>query len=81
MSGQRTLKEGKNGILQVISNTEKHHYVVADVMEILGVSKPKAYKVISALREELILSGKLLKEYPKGKIPKKYFELRCGGME
>lgn len=65
----------RNGILKVI---DKKYYVVEDVMELLGVSKPKAYKVIRALREELIAAGKLIEEYPCGRIPKKYFDLRCG---
>lgn len=70
--------EGRNGVLRVITNREKSYYVVEDVMDLLGVSKPKAYKVIRALRDELIAGGRLLEEYPCGRIPKKYFNLRTG---
>lgn len=66
------------GILKVLSKEKRNYYVVVDVMKILGVSRPKAYKVIRALREELISDGKLIEEYPCGRIPKKYFDARCG---
>lgn len=72
------IMEGRNGVLRVITNDNRKYYVVEDVMELLGVSKPKAYKVIRSLREELIADGKLIHEYPCGRVPKKYFDLRTG---
>lgn len=72
------IRTGHNGVLQILTNNEKNYYVVDDVMNILGVSKPKAYKVIRALRNELISDGKLIEEYPAGRIPKKYFNARTG---
>lgn len=68
----------RNGVIQIISKDEKNYYIVDDVMDLVGVSKPKAYKIIRSLRTELIASGKLISEYPAGRIPKKYFNLRCG---
>lgn len=73
-----TIPVGRNGVLKVLQKEEKNYYTAADVMEILGVSRPKAYRVIKALREELIASGKLIEEYPCGRIPKKYYDARCG---
>lgn len=69
--------EGRNGVLQVI-NGQKSYYVAADVMRLLGVKEDKAYRLIRALRKELIAEGKLIEEYPCGRIPKKYFDARCG---
>lgn len=72
------IAEGRNGVLRVITQKARNYYVVEDVMEMHGVSRPKAYKMIRAAREELIAQGKLLEEYPCGRIPKKYFDLRTG---
>lgn len=69
--------EGRNGVLQVI-NGQKSYYIAADVMQLLGVKEDKAYRLIRALRKELIAEGKLIEEYPCGRIPKKYFNARCG---
>lgn len=73
-----SLPDNRNGVLRVLHNEDRNYYLVDDVMKILGVSRPKAYKVIRALREELISGGKLIEEYPCGRIPKKYFDARCG---
>lgn len=71
--------EGRNGVLQVINgHGQKSYYVAADVMQLLGVKEDKAYRLIRALRKELIAEGKLIEEYPCGRIPKKYFNARCG---
>lgn len=77
MAAQPAITEGRNGVLQVI-NGQKSYYVAADVMRLLGVKKDKAYRLIRALRKELIAEGKLIEEYPCGRIPKKYFDARCG---
>lgn len=73
-----SLSDNRNGVLKVLHREDRNYYMVDDVMKILGVSRPKAYKVIRALREELISEGKLIDEYPCGRIPKKYFDARCG---
>lgn len=77
MIAQPEITEGRNGVLQVI-NGQKSYYVAADVMRLLGVKEDKAYRLIRALRKELIAEGKLIEEYPCGRIPKKYFDARCG---
>lgn len=59
-----SLPDNRNGVLKVLHNEDRNYYLVGDVMKILGVSRPKAYKVIRALREELISGGKLIEEYP-----------------
>lgn len=74
----KLMTENRNGVLRIIRKEDRQYYVAADVMDILGVSRPKAYKIIRALREELIATGKLIGEYPCGRIPKKYFNDRCG---
>ncbi|MFV0239532.1 MAG: hypothetical protein ACK5H4_05760 [Lacrimispora sphenoides] len=73
-----SLSDNRNGVLKVLHKEDRNYYKVDDVMKILGVSSPKAYKVMRALREELISDGKLIEEYPCGRIPKKYFDARCG---
>ena len=49
-----------------------------DVMQLLGVKQAKAYNLIRALRKELIAKGYLIEEYPAGRVPKSYFNSRCG---
>lgn len=68
----------RNGIIQIIPNENRNYYKVNDVMQLLGVEQSKAYGIIRSLRRELIESGRLLEEYPVGRIPKSYFNLRCG---
>lgn len=68
----------RNGVIAVLTKAERKYYTVEDVMELLGVKQSKAYQIIRSLRDELISSGKLLEEYPVGRIPKKYFDTRCG---
>lgn len=45
-------------------------YQVEDVMEMLGVSKSKAYKIIQGLNKELSKKGYII---VAGKVPKKFF--------
>ncbi|XWX62826.1 transcriptional regulator [Desulfitobacterium sp. AusDCA] len=45
-------------------------YQVNDVMDLLGVSKSKAYKIIQDLNKELKKKGYIT---VAGKVPKKYF--------
>lgn len=53
---------------------KKQYYKVNDVMEIMGVSKGFAYKLIRNLNKELKEKGYLT---VSGRIPVKYFEDRC----
>lgn len=64
--------ENAPGVLRVIK--KKPYYSCEDVMELLGVSRSKAYKLIKGLRDELIKAGKINSMYPSGKIPKMYFD-------
>ena len=68
----------RNGILQVIPRESRNYYTVDDVMKLLGIKQAKAYNLIRALRKELIAKGYLIEEYPVGRIPKRYFDSRCG---
>ena len=61
----------------VTSVPGKYFLGVEDVMEYLGCKENKAYKLIRALRKELIDDGRLTPEYPPGKVPKQYFLTRC----
>lgn len=61
----------------VIHSSRKYYCGVEDVMEYLDCKESKAYKMIKALRKELVDAGKLTPEYPPGKVPKKYFLQRC----
>lgn len=68
----------RNGVLQVIPHESRNYYTVDDVMNLLGIKQAKAYNLIRALRKELIAKGYLIEEYPVGRIPKRYFDSRCG---
>lgn len=69
---------GRNGIIHVLTKESRNYYTVEDVMNLLGVKQSKAYDIMRTLRKELIASGRLIEEYPVGRIPKRYFDSRCG---
>lgn len=60
-----------------ISSPSKCFCGVEEVMEYLGCKENKAYSLIRGLRKELVDAGRLTKEYPQGKVPRKYFLERC----
>lgn len=49
-------------------------YHVEDVMELLGVSRSKAYKIIQDLNDELKKNGYIVAV--AGRVPKKFFNER-----
>lgn len=53
------------------------YYTAQEVMEILGVSRAKAYKVVRELNEELAAKGYIV---TSGKVPKKFLAERLYGM-
>lgn len=53
------------------------YYTAQEVMEILGVSRAKAYKIIKQLNEELAVKGYIV---TSGKVPKKFLAERLYGM-
>lgn len=53
------------------------YYTAQEVMEILGVSRAKAYKVVRELNEELAAKGYIV---TTGKVPKKFLAERLYGM-
>lgn len=65
-----------NGVIKKLTG-EKSYYTCKDVQELLGVSKSKAYQMISIMREECITKGIISSVYPHGKIPKRYFDQMC----
>ena len=67
-----------NGVIKILSESDRSYYLASDVMSLLGVSRNKAYEMIRALRQELIDSGQLASFYPQGKVPKTYFKERMG---
>ena len=71
------MRAAANGVLRILGKESRPYYTAEDVVELLGVSRTKAYEIIRALRNELIQAGKLSDVYPSGKIPKKYFDERC----
>lgn len=73
-----SLAEYENGVLTIIPKEKRNYYTVEDIMQLLGVKRSKAYSIMRKLREELIASGNLIEEYPVGRIPKRYFNSRCG---
>jgi hypothetical protein len=50
-------------------------YFVDDVMQLLGFSRSKSYKIISQLNKELAEQGKMVFE---GRVSKRYFTERLG---
>lgn len=68
----------RNGVLKILTKEDRPYYTVEDVMLLLGVKQSKAYRIIRSLRLELIASGRLIDEYPAGRVPKRYFDARCG---
>lgn len=57
------------------NHTEPSFLYVADIMELFGCSKAKAYQVIADLNHELERKGFL---YVRGRVSRKYFEERYG---
>ncbi len=53
------------------------YYTANEVMEMLGVSRAQAYKIVKKLNEELEAKGYVV---TAGKIPKKYLGERCYGL-
>lgn len=53
------------------------YYTANEVMEILGVSRAKAYKVVKELNKELAAQGYIV---TAGKVPKKFLAERLYGM-
>lgn len=53
-------------------------YRADDVKDMLGVSQSSAFRIIQALRGDLIKEGVLSERYPRGRIPKAEFNKRMG---
>ncbi len=53
------------------------YYSASDVMEMLGISKAQAYKIMKRLNEELANNGYIV---VAGKVPKKYFAEHVYGL-
>lgn len=55
-------------------NTWKtRYYTATDVMQLVGVSKSKAYQIIQRLNKELEAKGYIM---IGGRVPRKYFDER-----
>lgn len=57
------------------NHTEQGFLYVADIMELFGCSKSRAYRVIAELNRELKNKGFL---YVRGRVSRRYFEERYG---
>lgn len=56
---------------------ERWYYTAKEVMDILGISRSKAYKLVKELNEELSAEGYIV---TAGKISKKFLNERLYGM-
>ena len=65
------------GVVRKLSDDERSFYTAKDVQRLMEVSRDKAYRMIRYMREECIAAGTLSKEYPQGRVPKKYFDKQC----
>ena len=64
------------GVIRKASVNDRSYYTADDVMNIFGVCKDKAYKMIRTTRNELISEGRIYDDYTKGKVPKSAFNAR-----
>ena len=68
-----TVKRGENN-----AGPDKLFLNAEDVVKIMGVAKPTAYKLMQRLNSELAKKGYITIQ---GKVPTKYFFERCGLIE
>jgi len=61
--------------VEKVRTAREMFYFVEDVMQMLGYSKSKSYKIIAALNRELEASGVCVCD---GRVNKRYFEKRYG---
>ena len=66
-----------SGVVKKLSVNERSFYTAADVQTLMDVSRDKAYRMIRNMREECIAAGTLSKDYPQGRVPKRYFNQQC----
>lgn len=64
--------EEKPGVIKVIKR--KSYYKPTDVMELLGVSRSYAYKIVKKYRAELEEKKKISSAYPPLKVPRLHFD-------
>lgn len=71
------VKADRSGVIRVLRPENRSYYTVDDVMALLGVKETKAYDLMNKCRQELIESNQLISDYPRGRVPKRYFNQRC----
>lgn len=71
----RNAKTNFNG--KVVKGMNEKFLEVGDVMQILGISKSAAYKLMRQINSELEKKGYIV---IRGKVSRKYFEERIYGM-
>ena len=71
----RNAKTNFNG--KVVKGHERKFLEVGDVMQILGISRSAAYKLMRQINSELEKKGYIV---IRGKVSRKYFEERIYGM-
>ena len=65
------------GVLKELTPQDRSYYTCADVQQLLGVGRSKAYQMIADMRKRNISKGVLYDGYPDGKIPRKIFDREC----
>ena len=71
----RNAKTNFNG--KVVKGMNEKFLEVGDVMQILGISRSAAYKIMRQINSELEKKGYIV---IRGKVSRKYFEERIYGM-
>lgn len=71
------VRADRNGVVRVLRPENRSYYTVDDVMDLLGIKESKAYDLMNKCRQELIESNQLISDYPRGRVPKRYFNQRC----
>lgn len=61
--------------MTAVKTARDMYYFVDDVMQLLGFSRSKSYRIIQNLNKELDEQGKIVFE---GRVPQRYFRERLG---
>ena len=62
-------------VMTAVKTARDMYYFVDDVMQLLGFSRSKSYRIIQNLNKELDEQGKIVFE---GRVPQRYFRERLG---
>lgn len=65
------------GIIKELKPEDREYYTYKEVMVVVGVSRSKAYQMISSMNKQLKEEGKMFVGWPSNRIPKNVFRKMC----